>query len=128
MVDTPPVKLKVEIDAGNLGRVIADAIEECMAAPVCAREHVEPMAEWEKELLHGATFPRVVKDRSEFEAGQIVAFTMGSISAIARVTEAKGGRVLISGKYLDSGLPVTPPFTNEVRRGHWMILADGRSR
>lgn len=122
MVDTTPIKLKVEVEAANLGKVIADAIEEHMATPVCDREHFEPMAEWERELLHAVTFPRVVKDRSEFQVGQLVALTISGAEAFAKVTLAEGGRVEIEGRYLSNGHPIAGVYQSELEKGYWLIL------
>lgn len=121
------LKVKVEIDASSLGKVIADAIEEHMALPACDRQHVEPMAEWEKDLLHAVTFPRVVKSRGEFRPRQLVAFTLNSCEFIGRVSVAKNdGEVKVHGRFLGAadGPIDTAVYNSEIERGQWVILAN----
>lgn len=122
------LKVKVEIDASSLGKVIADAIEEHMALPACDREHVEPMAEWEKDLLHAVTFPRVVKDRSEFQVGQIIALTITGAEAMAEVTHANEGCIKLDGRYLRNGNPIAGIFQSEIEKGYWLILSAPEGR
>lgn len=131
MAHTPPsitVNVMAELDPAALAHSIADAVEEYMALPVCDREHLdEPLAEWERELLHLFTVPRVVKDRSEFRVGQTIALVMGSVNAIALVTAVDGERIEVDGQYRntrDPQVPLSPPYNNEIRKGYWMILAD----
>jgi hypothetical protein len=96
-----------------------------MAAPKC--EHDQTLARWERDLLDQPFAPRVVRDRSEFKVGQLVALTMSGAEAIAKVTHAEDGQVGIVGRYLHAR-PTTPaprpPTHDEVEHGYWLILAN----
>ena len=117
--------VKVKIDEDRIRKVVRDAVEEAMAEPICTREHVEPMAEWERELLAQTVMPRVVTDREEFRAGQLIALI--NPPAMARVTKVEGRHVEIEGQYLAGPrtqfrAPVGPPLNGEIDRGQWVIL------
>lgn len=120
--------ITVNVEADSLRKIIADAIEENMALPLCDREHVEPMAEWERELLDATDYvPRVVKDRTEFRVGQLIAMT--NPATLATVVEAEGRRVLIEGKYLkgeEARGHVSSPYDYEIEKGLWVILDSPR--
>jgi hypothetical protein len=119
------ITINVEVD--NLRKVIADAIEENMALPVCEREHVEPMAQWERDLLDAVAVPRVVKDREEFRVGQLVALKRPA--ALARVAEISGPRVLLDGLYFsgeEGTTRISSPYDYEIAGGLWLILANAQ--
>jgi len=128
MSKTKPAVIKVKLDAAAVAKIVTDAVEEAMAVPVCEREHVEPLAQWEIDIL-ASTVPRVVRNREDFEVGQIVALTVSGAEAIARVTKAEGRHVEVKGRYMtgeEKDGRITSPIESEVRDGHWLILKDAK--